>query len=126
MLLLPRSHLHPVVPGPLYMCACFVSGEKVRSPAHFVTFFSESAVWCPSLRENSLGLEVTSLIAKYRQFGGEWVAAAAAVVRRRCFFAGDLGNSRGVWVRAAGGTRGPTHAFRVKSQLLVWKGAQGL
>lgn len=33
---------------------CFVSkSEKVRSSVHFVTF-PESAIWSPSLRENSL------------------------------------------------------------------------
>lgn len=107
VLLLPRSHLHPVVPEPLYMCVCvFCLRREGQVSSTLCDFFSESAVWCHSLRENSLGLELTSLIAKYRQFGGEWVAAAAAVVRCRCFFAGDLGNSRGVWVEQLAGLRG--------------------
>lgn len=40
------------------VCVCFVSGEKVRSPVHFVTFFSESAVW-PERKQPWAGGDVT-------------------------------------------------------------------
>lgn len=101
---------------------CFVSGEKVRSPVHFVTF-PESAVWSPSLRENSLGREVTSLIAKHRQFGGEWVVAAVVVGWRR---GGDMDtwawHCRGVWLEQLADLAGPLMLSRsTESQLLVTK-----
>lgn len=48
-------------------------------------------------------------------------AAAAAVVRPRCFFAGDMGNSRGVWAEQLAGLRGRLMLSRLSPSCLFGK-----
>lgn len=64
---------------------CFVSGEKVRPPVHFVTF-PESAVWSPSLKESSLGLEAhitdSEVETIWRRVGGGSPVVEVGVVVR--------------------------------------------
>lgn len=59
---------------------CFVSGEKVRSPAHFVTFPWISCLEPQPERKQPWAM-VTSLIAKQRQVW-RWVAAGGVGGRR--------------------------------------------
>lgn len=59
---------------------CFVSGEKVRSPAHFVTFPWISCLEPQAERKQPWAM-VTSLIAKQRQVW-RWVAGGGVGGRR--------------------------------------------
>lgn len=96
---------------------CFVSEQKVRSLVHFVTF-PESAVWSPGSRENSLGREVTSLIAKQRQFRGDWMAMAvvlAAAVGRYCGLDTWARHQSGVWTEQLADLAGPLMLSRSRA-----------
>lgn len=69
---------------------------------------------------------MTSLKAKYRHFGGEWAAALPADARYwiggRCTGGGGGFGTGSVGKAAAGSSL----SSKVRPQLLVWKGVQGL
>lgn len=86
--------------------------------------FPESAVCSPSSRENSLGREVTSLIAKQRQFRGDWMAAVAAmavvvvvalVVGRYCGLDTWAWHRSGVWTEQLADLAGPLMLSRSRA-----------